>query len=89
MTLEGILDLIKKYHVTPIDSEGKPFDPQFHQAFQQEESEDHPNNTVVKEFQKGYMLHDRLLRPSMVVVSKKTEAPCSEKDEDGNASEQE
>ncbi len=89
MTLGGILDLIEKHHVAPIESEGKPFDPQFHQAFQQEESEDHPSNTVLKEFQKGYLLHDRLLRPSMVVVSKKKETPCSEKAEDNNASEKE
>jgi molecular chaperone GrpE len=89
MTHGGILDLIEKHHVAPIESEGKPFDPQFHQAFQQEESEDHPSNTVLKEFQKGYLLHDRLLRPSMVVVSKKKEISCSEKPEDNNASEKE
>ncbi len=89
MTLGGILDLIEKHRVTPIESVGKPFDPQFHQAFQQEESEDHPSNTVLKEFQKGYLLHDRLLRPSMVVVSKKKETPGSEKAEDNNASEKE
>ncbi len=89
MTLGGIIDLIEKHHVAPIESEGKPFDPQFHQAFQQEESEDHPSNTVLKEFQKGYLLHDRLLRPSMVVVSKKKETPCSGKAEDNNASEKE
>jgi molecular chaperone GrpE len=89
MTLGGILDLIEKHHVAPIESLGKPFDPQFHQAFQQEESEDHPSNTVLKEFQKGYLLHDRLLRPSMVVVSKKKEPPGSEKAEDNNASEKE
>ena len=87
MTLGGILDLIEKHHVAPIESEGKPFDPQFHQAFQQEESEDHPSNTVLKEFQKGYLLHDRLLRPSMVVVSKIKETPGSEKAEDNIASE--
>ena len=89
MTLGGILDLIEKHHVSPIESEGKPFDPQFHQAFQQEESEDHPSNTVLKEFQKGYLLHDRLLRPSMVVVSKKKETAGSEKAEDNNVSEKE
>ena len=89
MTLGGILDLIEKHHVAPIESVGKPFDPQFHQAFQQEESEDHPSNTVLKEFQKGYLLHGRLLRPSMVVVSKKKETHGSEKAEDNNASEKE
>ncbi|MBA3037761.1 MAG: nucleotide exchange factor GrpE [Desulfobacterium sp.] len=48
----------------------KPFDPNFHQAMMQEESKEHPDNTVISEFQKGYTIHDRLLRPSMVVVSK-------------------
>jgi len=89
MTLRGILDLIEKQQVTPIESVDKPFDPQFHQAFQQEESEDHPNNTVLKEFQKGYLLHDRLLRPSMVVVSKKKEKPGAEDNDNSNASEKE
>jgi molecular chaperone GrpE len=90
MTLGGVQDLIEKHHVTPIESVGTPFDPQFHQAFQQEESEEHPSNTVLKEFQKGYLLHDRLLRPSMVVVSKKKEAPGSEseKAEENNTSEE-
>ncbi len=49
---------------------GEPFDPAFHQAMCQEESTDQPPNTVVQEFQKGYLIHDRLLRPAMVVVSK-------------------
>ena len=89
MTLRGILDLIEKQQVTPIESVDKPFDPQFHQALQQEESEDHPNNTVLKEFQKGYLLHDRLLRPSMVVVSKKKEKPGAEDNDNSNASEKE
>jgi molecular chaperone GrpE len=49
---------------------GEPFDPAFHQAMSQEERVDQPPNTVVQEFQKGYLIHDRLLRPAMVVVSK-------------------
>jgi molecular chaperone GrpE len=49
---------------------GESFDPAFHQAMCQEESTDQPPNTVVQEFQKGYLIHDRLLRPAMVVVSK-------------------
>ena len=54
----------------PIKALGEPFDPNFHQAMMQEESEDQPANTVINEMQKGYKLHDRLLRPAMVVVSK-------------------
>lgn len=70
MTLAEILKILSKYHVTPIEALGKPFDPVFHEAVMQEESDAEPENTVIKEFQKGYLIHDRLLRPSMVVVSK-------------------
>lgn len=70
LTLAEITKILEKHHVSPIQSLGEPFDPAFHQAMCQEESTDQPPNTVVKEFQKGYMLHDRLLRPAMVVVSK-------------------
>jgi len=69
MTLKEILRIFEKFGVKPIESPGKIFDPCFHQAVMQEESEKHPENTVLKELQKGYMIHDRLLRPAMVVVS--------------------
>ena len=74
MTLKEVLSIFEKFSVTPVDSLNKPFDPRYHQAFQQEESDEHPENTVVKELQKGYLLHDRLLRPAMVVVSRKKNA---------------
>jgi len=70
MTLNEILKILTKYNVTPIESLEKPFDPVFHEAVMQEDSDDQPENTVINEFQKGYLIHDRLLRPSMVVVSK-------------------
>ncbi len=70
MTLNEILKILTKFNVTPIESLEKPFDPVFHEAVMQEESEVQPENTVINEFQKGYLIHDRLLRPSMVVVSK-------------------
>ncbi len=70
MTLKGFLDLLARYGCKSFESEGKTFDPNFHEAMMQEESEDQPENTVLKEFQKGYMLHDRLLRPAMVIVAK-------------------
>lgn len=70
MTLNEILKILSKFNVTPIEALGKPFDPVFHEAVMQEESEEQPENTVINEFQKGYLIHDRLLRPSMVVVSK-------------------
>lgn len=70
MTLSEITKLLTRNHVTPIEAIGKPFDPSFHEAVMQEVSPDHPENTVVKEFQRGYLIYDRLLRPAMVVVSK-------------------
>ena len=70
MTLNEILKLLKKYHVTPVEARGKPFDPVYHEAVMQEHSDDYPENTVISELQKGYQLHDRLIRPTMVVVSK-------------------
>jgi molecular chaperone GrpE len=70
MTLTEVLKILKKGHVTPVEAMGKAFDPAFHEAVMQEESEEHPENTVINEFQKGYLIHDRLLRPAMVVVSK-------------------
>jgi molecular chaperone GrpE len=74
MTLQGLTDTLKRFGVTPVESKGEPFDPNIHQAVSQEESEQFPDDTVSKELQKGYMLNDRLLRPSMVVVSKKPDA---------------
>lgn len=70
MTLMEILKILEKFGVKPIESLGETFDPGFHEAVMQQESEDHAENTVLQEFQKGYMINDRLLRPAMVVVSK-------------------
>ncbi len=70
MTLKVFMDVLNRYGCKPFDSEGQPFDPNFHEAMMQEPSEEHAENTVLKEFQKGYMLHDRLLRPAMVIVAK-------------------
>ncbi|WP_372682707.1 nucleotide exchange factor GrpE [Desulfosarcina sp.] len=70
LTLAEIMKILEKHYVSPIQALGEPFDPAFHQAMCQEESTDQPPNTVVQEFQKGYLIHERLLRPAMVVVSK-------------------
>lgn len=70
MTLNEILKILKKHNVTPVEAMGKPFDPAYHEALMQEETDEYPENTVVGEMQKGYLLHDRLIRPAMVSVSK-------------------
>jgi molecular chaperone GrpE len=69
MTLKEILKVFEKVNVKPIESVGQLFDPTFHQAMMQEETDEYPENTIITELQKGYMIHDRLLRPSMVVVA--------------------
>jgi len=69
MTLKEILKVFEKFYVKPIEALGKPFDPNFHQAAMREETNERPENTVLNELEKGYMIHDRLLRPAMVVVS--------------------
>ena len=69
LTRKEILKVFENFHVEPIDALGKPFDPNFHEAVMREESDEHPENTVVNELQKGYLMHERLLRPSMVVVA--------------------
>ena len=69
MTHGMLLSALKKFGVTPVESAGAPFNPEFHQAMTQIPTDQSPPNTVVEEFQKGYMLKDRLLRPAMVSVS--------------------
>jgi len=64
-----LLTSLRKFGVTPIESLGTAFNPDFHQAMSQTPTDEHPPNTVTAEFQKGYMLRDRLLRPAMVSVS--------------------
>ena len=79
MTHKEILKVFEKFNVKPIDAIGQPFDPAFHEAVMQEETNDSPKNTVINELQRGYMIHDRLLRPSMVVVAKPKENRDSDK----------
>jgi molecular chaperone GrpE len=84
LTLKELLKVLKSFHVTPIDSLGQAFDPCFHQAMMQEETSDHVDNMVLRELQKGYMIHDRLLRPAMVIVSKAVNASNGNNREDDN-----
>lgn len=69
LTLNEILRVFERFDVKPIEAQGQKFDPAFHEAVMREETDDFPENTVVSEFQKGYLIHDRLLRPAMVVVA--------------------
>lgn len=69
LTLNEILRVFEKFDVKPIEAQGQTFDPAYHEAVMREETDDYPENTVISEFQKGYLIHDRLLRPAMVVVA--------------------
>jgi len=64
---------LEKHGITKIDSLNKKFDPNLHQAMMEIENNDLDEGVVVQEIQTGYMMHDRLLRPAMVGVSKKTQ----------------
>ncbi len=69
ITRNEILKVMEKFHVKPVKAIGEPFDPEFHEAVMRQESDEFPENTVISEFQKGYLIHNRLLRPAMVVVA--------------------
>ena len=76
-------DLLARFNVTAVDAVGAQFDPVVHQAVSQVETDEHPENTVADEFQRGYLLHDRLLRPALVTVAvpKSTQAVENENTE--------
>lgn len=83
MTLNEILKIFERFNVTQINALEKPFDPTYHQAVVREETDAAPENTVVNVLQKGYLMHDRLIRPCMVAVAtpatKPTETDTKEK----------
>jgi molecular chaperone GrpE len=64
--LRGVLE---SEGVTPIEALGLPFDPNLHEAVVHEPTADHPDNQVIGELQRGYRLHDRVIRPSLVRVA--------------------
>lgn len=69
MVYKGLLEALKKEGVEQIESVGKEFDPNIHQAVMQVNDDNFASNVVVEEFQKGYMIKDRVLRPAMVKVN--------------------
>jgi len=69
MVRKQFLDTVSKHGLTPVDSVGKEFDPNFHEAMAQEYAEGKKPNEVIKEFQRGYILNGRLMRPAKVVVA--------------------
>lgn len=90
MTLKGFLDAFAKFGGSRFESVGCQFDPTRHEAVTQEITSEYPDMTVTREFQKGYTLRDRLLRPAMVGVarnSQSSESPAGEEEQGGNGPE--
>ena len=70
---QGFLKALARFGVTPLAAVGQPFDPAYHNAVMQEATPEVPDCSVLKELQKGYLMHQRLLRPAMVVVARNTQ----------------
>ena len=70
---KDMVSILSKNGITPLDSIGKKLDPNFHQAMMEIDDEQKEPGTIIQEIQKGFMMKDRMLRPSLVGVSKKTE----------------
>lgn len=73
IVLSEFLKVLERSGLTRVEALGKKFDPNFHEAFFQEEKDDMEPETVISEHQKGYLLNGRLIRPTMVSISKKSE----------------
>jgi molecular chaperone GrpE len=70
MTLKGLMGTLEKAGLRGVEAMGKPFDPNFHEAISQQPDETVPPKHVIMEMQKGYLLNGRLIRPSIVVISR-------------------
>jgi molecular chaperone GrpE len=81
---KDMVSILSKNGITPLDSIGKKLDPNLHQAMMEIEDDQKDTGTIVQEIQKGFMMKDRLLRPSLVGVSKKT-IKNKKKDEENKA----
>ena len=78
---KDLISIFTKNHIKPIDCLDKKLDPNLHQAMMEIEDEQKEPGTIIQEVQKGFMIKDRLLRPSLVGVSKKTEKKEQKKEE--------
>lgn len=77
-----LAEILTRLGLTEVESLGKPFDPHVHEAVSQQETEEHPEGTVLSVFQKGYLFKDRLLRPAMVSVARASSSGGEKKDSD-------
>lgn len=70
LTLDGLIKCLEKFGVIPFDSIGQPFDPEKHEAMNMAESTEAPPNMIIAEHRRGYIMWKRVIRPSLVTVSK-------------------
>lgn len=76
LSVRKLEEVLTTHGLEPIEAVGSPFDPKVHEAIGQEESADHPEDTVVSELRRGYRIRDRVVRPALVRVSRRpTETP--------------
>ena len=90
MVLAHLYDLLKKQGLSSIEAKGKVFDPSYHEALPQVETDDLPENTITEELQKGYLLNERVIRTAKVKVAKPASpGPVEDNGQCGQAEEQE
>ena len=74
LILRQLRDILTKEGVKPIEAQGKPFDPNLHEAVMRVDTDEYPDGMIVEEFQPGYMIGDKVIRPSMVKVARHPDA---------------
>ena len=77
LSVRKLEDVMSTHGLEPIPSVGSRFDPRYHEAIGHIESEEHPEDTVVTELRRGYRIRDRVVRPSLVKVSRRPELPSA------------
>ncbi len=78
---KDLISIFSKNNIKPIDSLNKKFDPNYHQAMMEIEDDNNEPGTIIQEIQKGFTIKDRLLRPSLVGVAKKTQEKTDKNEE--------
>jgi molecular chaperone GrpE len=82
MVFKQLKSALEKKGIKGFESEGEDFDPEYHEAIRQVETPDHETGEILEEFQKGYRIEDRLLRPALVAVARHVEGASTSSDDD-------
>jgi molecular chaperone GrpE len=78
LSVKKLEEALGTHGLEPIEAVGSQFDPKLHEAVGHEESEEHPEDTVVSELRRGYRVRDRVVRPALVKVARRPSAPADE-----------